>query len=66
MKLYDAKQASALLGIPLASLAKMRWAGNGCPFIKIGSRIYYRAGDIDKWLEANVRQSTSDACGKGQ
>ena len=59
MKIYSADQASELLGIPKATLAKMRWAGSGCPFVKIGSRIYYREEDIDRWLSSNVRSSTS-------
>ncbi len=60
MKLLNADQASEILGIPKSTLAKMRWAGNGCDFVKIGARIYYRDEDIERWLAGNRRSSTSD------
>lgn len=59
MKLLDCNQASSLLGIPKASLAKMRWAGTGCPFVKVGARVYYRAEDLETWIASHVRTSTS-------
>lgn len=60
MKLLNADQASEYLGIPKATLAKMRWAGTGCRFLKIGARIYYRVGDLEDWLREHERLATSE------
>lgn len=60
MKLLNADQASEFLGISKATLAKMRWAGNGCRFLKIGAKVYYRASDLDEWLASRERVSTSE------
>jgi hypothetical protein len=38
MRLLSADEASIYLGIPKATLAKMRWAGKGCRFVKLGRR----------------------------
>lgn len=59
MKLLNADQASEYLGIPKATLAKLRWSGTGCRFLKIGTKVYYRASDLDEWLAAHERTSTS-------
>ena len=60
MQLLNPEQASEDLGIPKATLAKMRWAGNGCRFLKIGAKVYYRASDLNEWLAAHERTSTSE------
>lgn len=59
MRLLNPDQASEYLGLPKATLAKMRWAGTGCRFLKIGAKVYYRASDLDEWLTAHERTSTS-------
>jgi hypothetical protein len=59
MKLLNAEQTSDYLGIPKATLAKMRWAGTGCKFLKIGAKVYYRAADLDAWLAEHERTSTT-------
>lgn len=60
MRLLNPDQASEYLGIPKATLAKMRWAGNGCRFLKIGARIYYRVADLEEWLRDHERMATSE------
>lgn len=60
MRLLNPDQASEYLGIPKAMLAKMRWAGNGCRFLKIGARIYYRVADLEEWLRDHERMATSE------
>jgi excisionase family DNA binding protein len=60
MRLLSADEASAYLGIPKATLAKMRWAGKGCRFVKLGRKVYYRPGDLDAWIARNERSSTSE------
>lgn len=41
-------------------LAKLRVAGGGPTFLKIGRAILYRRRDIDAWLAARECASTSD------
>jgi excisionase family DNA binding protein len=60
MQLLSVEQASEYLGIPKATLAKMRWAGTGCRFVKLGRKVYYRPADLDAWISANERSSTSE------
>jgi hypothetical protein len=38
-----------------------RAAGTGCPFVKLGRRVLYRAGDVEAWIAGNLRHSTSGA-----
>jgi len=39
----------------------MRLTGDGPPFVKVGPRaIAYRKADLDAWIAARVRRSTSD------
>jgi hypothetical protein len=38
---------------------KMRVAGEGPPFIKLGRRVLYRASVVDEWLATMARTSTS-------
>jgi predicted DNA-binding transcriptional regulator AlpA len=42
------------------TLANMRSRGDGPPFYKLGSRIVYDDADVDAWLAARRRTSTSD------
>ena len=39
---------------------KDRLKGTGPRFVKLGRLIRYRRSDVDTWLEAQVRSSTSD------
>jgi len=60
-KLLTTREAATLLGVSKAFLERDRWAGARIPFIKVGSRsVRYRPSDLDAYLEANVRYSTSD------
>lgn len=38
---------------------RARLEGTGPPYIKIGRSVRYRASDVEDWLEANLRRSTS-------
>ena len=42
------------------TLERGRVAGGGPKFLKPDGRVLYRPGDLDDWLEASVRRSTSD------
>lgn len=59
-KLLTPEQAAALLYLKPTTLARWRWAGCGPRFIKIGGRVRYAESDIQAFIEARVRTSTSD------
>jgi excisionase family DNA binding protein len=54
------KQAAEYIGIAKSTLDKMRVAGGGPRFIKIGKRVLYDKADLDAWIEAQKRRSTAD------
>lgn len=57
----DTKNASSYLGLSEKTLAMMRCNGNGPRFVKRGRIFYYRE-DLDSWLNANGRfTSTAQA-----
>jgi predicted DNA-binding transcriptional regulator AlpA len=53
------KEAAVKLGLAEATLAKWRWDGSGPPYAKLGSRVLYREEDLENWVLASIRQSTS-------
>jgi predicted DNA-binding transcriptional regulator AlpA len=54
-------EAARYVALSESTLTKMRLRGDGPPFIKVGSRaVAYRTADLDAWLDARVRRSTSD------
>ena len=57
----DSKNAALYLGLKEKTLAMMRSSGDGPRFIKRG-RIFYFLEDLDNWLNANGRfTSTAQA-----
>ena len=52
-------ELEAIYRIPTATAAKWRWNGTGPAFVKFGSRVLYRKADVEQWIAANVRTSTS-------
>ena len=59
-KLLTPEQAATLLHLKTTTLARWRWAGCGPRFIKIGGRVRYSASEIEAFIQAGVRTSTSD------
>lgn len=59
-KLLTPEQAAALLNLKSKTLARWRWAGCGPRFIKIGGAIRYAETDLQAFIKAGVRLSTSD------
>lgn len=55
-----APEAAAYLGLSASTLAKLRLSGRGPTFCKLGRRVVYRQADLDAYLEASRRNSTSD------
>lgn len=54
----DARNASLYLGLKEKTLAMMRGNGTGPKFIKRG-RIFYYQEDLDTWLNANGRLTST-------
>ena len=50
--LFTAAKVAELLGVSENALAKMRHAGGGPPFIKIGRRVRYGQPELALWLTA--------------
>jgi len=60
-------EAAAFLGMSPSTLAKMRLRGDGPPYAKLGKRIVlYDVCDLESWVTARKRMSTSDSSGSGQ
>lgn len=56
----DAKSSAQYLGIKPITLCKWRLQGTGPTFRKLGRRVVYLRKDLDSFLEASARRSTSD------
>jgi excisionase family DNA binding protein len=52
--------AAKYLDSSTSTLAKLRLRGGGPRFCRIGRAIRYRRSDLDDWLIASSRRSTSD------
>jgi len=57
--------AANYLGLKEKTLAMMRCQGNGPKFIKRG-RIFYFQDDLDAWLNANGKLTSTSQCKTGQ
>lgn len=64
MKTYLTPQEAAdYTGISVSALAKLRYSGRGCSYIRIGESatkalIRYRRKDLDDWLDLNRIHTT--------
>jgi hypothetical protein len=59
-KLLRPKMVEQIYDIPQGYQAKMRCAGIGPEYIKLGSKIYYEEASIQRWLDTKRRINTSD------
>lgn len=57
---FDTAKAAAYLGCSPRTLEKRRQTGDGPVFLKLGRSVVYMRSDLDKWLRACRRVSTSD------
>lgn len=51
--------AATYTGLAASTLEKLRVSGGGCPYIRVGRVVVYDPDDLDAWLEAHKRRSTS-------
>lgn len=53
-------EAAAYCGSSASTFEKLRLTGGGPRYVKLGRRVVYDPADLDDWLLANRRVSTSD------
>jgi excisionase family DNA binding protein len=53
-------QASEWLSLSVRTLERMRVAGNGPRFVRMGKSIRYRLCDVEAWIASRVVGSTSE------
>jgi hypothetical protein len=58
--LLDETSAARILGLSVKTLRRWRWAGKGLAFRKIGRAVRYAPDDIEAYVAAARRTSTSD------
>lgn len=54
-------EAARLLGLSPRTLEKHRCDGTGPIYHKLGGRVVYSIADLQGWIDASARQSTSEA-----
>ena len=58
--LMNEREAAKRLGLRVSTLRRWRWAGKGPSFLKIGGAVRYDLADLEAFIEASRRRSTSD------
>lgn len=58
--LFDTPAAAAHLQLSRQYLEKLRLTGGGPAFAKLGRVVRYRRIDLENWLTAQIKTSTSD------
>lgn len=58
---FNVVEAGEYTGISVSTLNKLRVFGGGCAYAKIGRHVVYEPADLDAWMDAKRRTSTSDA-----
>ena len=53
-------EAARMIGLAVTTLEKMRVAGTGPRYVKMGRAVRYRATDLEAYLAARVISSTSE------
>ena len=56
-----ATDAAKVVGLSASTLAKLRLNGNGPAYCKLGRRVVYRPGELDRWLQSRTTTDTTDA-----
>jgi len=58
--LLNENEVAGTLNVKVATLRRWRWAGKGPRFLKIGGAVRYDPADVQAFVEAARRRSTSD------
>lgn len=59
-ELLTEAEVAELLGVRPKTLARWRWQGQGPIFRKIGRKPLYALEDVEAYIAASARRSTSD------
>jgi len=59
-RLFTTEQAAALCGQSPRTFEAFRLTGRGPRFLKLGRSVRYALEDLEAWLAASRRRSTSD------
>jgi phage terminase Nu1 subunit (DNA packaging protein) len=59
-KLLTQQRLSDLIDVSERTLERWRVEGTGPAFVKAGRKVLYQPEDVDNWLAASRRQSTSE------
>jgi len=62
-ELLTEKEVAQLRHQSIRTLQAERLKGGGCPYVKLGRSVRYRRSDVLKFIESNLRASTSDKGG---
>lgn len=60
---FSNDEAAVYTGLAPSTLSKLRCVGGGPVFIKCGRRVVYDRRDLDAFMDARRRRSTSDTDG---
>ena len=63
--LVNEREAARRLSLRVATLRRWRWAGKPPHFVKIGGAVRYDPSDLDAFIKAGRRTSTSDTGSSG-
>jgi hypothetical protein len=55
IELLTSTEYARLRRCSLRTLDRERAEGRGCPYVRLGARIFYRRGDIEHYIETHVR-----------
>lgn len=59
-RMLRTNEAAEYCGSSASTFEKLRLFGGGPRYVKLGRRVVYDQADLDAWLDANRRASTSD------
>jgi excisionase family DNA binding protein len=62
-RLLTVREAADYLGLSVSTLNKWRVSGEGPRYVKLGAAVRHDIRDLDSFIEAGVRNSTSDQGG---
>jgi len=65
-KLISTADAAARIGLAEITLRLWRWRDNPAqpPYVKCGSRVRYRARDLDQWITSRTHKPGTKPAGK--
>ncbi len=59
-RLLKEGEAAQILNLEVATLRRWRWSSRGPRFLKLGGAVRYELADIEAFIEASRKASTSD------